>query len=69
MEIYEVICYVNKEVNNRCFYINLETAIGYANFCEDRGYVCEIHKYDYHNTLRRDFWRNAKTDDSTEISV
>lgn len=69
MDIFEVIVYVNKEVNTESYYMNLETALAFANYCEDKGYICEVHKYSYHSTIRRSFWRDAKTDDSTEISV
>lgn len=69
MDIFEVVVYINKEIDNQSFFQNLETALAFANYCEDKGYICEVHKYSYHSTIRRGFWRDAKTDDATEISI
>lgn len=69
MDIFEVIVYINKEIESQSFYQDLESALKFANYCEDKGYICEVHRYEYCSTVRRGFWRNEKPDDATEISI
>lgn len=61
MDIFRVVCYINKEVGQMSLFENLDTAIKFANFMEDKGYICEIQKYQYQNVISRGFWRDAKT--------
>ena len=63
MDIFKVVCYINKEVAQVSLFEKLDTAIELANFMEDNGYICEIQKYQYQNIISRGFWRDAKTDE------
>ena len=69
MDIFEVLVHINKEIHSQSFYQNLDTALKFANYCEDKGYICEVHRYAYCSTMRREFWRNEKPEDSTNIYV
>ena len=58
--IFCVKVYINKEMTNISFYTDLDSAMNYANICEDRAYICEIEVYDYHKTITREFWRETR---------
>ncbi len=69
MDIFKVVCYINKEVAQMSLFEKLDTAIDFANFMEDRGYICEIEKYQYQSIISRGFWRNEKVEDASDISI
>ena len=55
--IFLVKVYVNKMVVNASFFCNLQSAEEFANFEENKEYICEIEAYEYHKTISREFWR------------
>lgn len=54
--------YINKELVETTYFNNLQAAMSCANFYEDNDYICEIEVYEYHKTVTREFWREAKND-------
>lgn len=61
--IYLVKVFVNREIVLVITCMTLDNALMIANMNEDNDYICEIEAYDYHKTLSREFWRDAKTDE------
>lgn len=59
--IYVVKVFINKEGTDISYFTDLDTAQTYANFCENKGYICEVEVYNYHKTITREFWRNPNT--------
>lgn len=60
--IYVLKAYINKEMTMVSYFDNLLSATACANHYEDGGYICEIEAYEYHKTVSREFWREARND-------
>lgn len=61
-KIYLVKIYLNKELIYVESYTDLEKALQWANFWEDKDYICEVLIYESTKCLERSVWRNAKVD-------
>ena len=62
--VYCVKVYLNREVVEICYFTDLEAASKFANAEENKWYICEIEVYQYHKTVSREFWREAKNENN-----